>query len=144
MTSTPRRLTPTETSHQERFLSSDAPPYPVVLKPDLDLFGGLDLIVFTYGLFLILKDVIVGPVFRKKVARPLWLAEMGCNLFYTMQKSFSDFENDGADLNKKLNEVSLMEHRDLLERLASNGKQLGQSLLNSFKSGKTRVKIGTD
>ena len=54
-------------------------------EKDRILFSYVDMVVFFFGLWLAFNNVIFGPLIRRWIAKPLWLAEMGCNLFYVMR-----------------------------------------------------------
>jgi hypothetical protein len=44
--------------------------------------GLLEFIAYAFTLWFLFSHLLVGPIIRNKVAKPLWYAEMAANLFF--------------------------------------------------------------
>ncbi len=103
---------------------------------DRKLVSPVDLLVYFVALWFVVSHILVGPIIRKWVARPLWLAEMGCNLFYVLRNKNSDFSAPSTE-NFRSDDPGQFEHKALIHRLAKANK----SFLKPFGQ---RVKIDMD
>ena len=81
-------------------------------------FEILDFVVYCVAIWWIFSNMLIGPVIRSKIARPLWLAELGRLLFYydknldNTMGAIRNPENNGQKVKVQLDEGGIVNSKD--------------------------------